>query len=146
MPLTIQHYQVYKMSVKQEFKFIVPEGQEFLDINIWANSLSAEDRAEWDSAVVRQLAIREQVVGETLQVDTAEDEEHRREWQKIASTYPLGECPPYIPRVNNYVWKEDAVKDKPPLEYKPYDEVWLKYWNRYLAETGIKFESVETKI
>jgi hypothetical protein len=29
------------------------------------------------------------------------------------------------------------------MEYKPYDEVWLKYWNRYLEETGIKFEIKE---
>jgi len=108
------------MAIRQEFVFTPPEGKEFVDINIWAQDLPAGEREEWLAAVERQLGIRQTVIEqEALRVDTSN------------------------PKLHSYIWDESAVKDKPPMEYKPYDEVWLKYWNRYLTETGTKFEIKE---
>jgi len=133
------------MAIRQEFVFTPPEGEEFIDINIWAQDLPDLERQEWLAAVDCQLALREQVLGTALQVETEENEKHFSEWKKIAETCPLGEAPPYVPRTNKYIWNEATIKDKPPMEYKPYNEVWLKYWNRYLKETGTKFEVKEIK-
>ena len=111
------------MPVRQEFVFTPPEGTEFIDINTWARDLPSDQLQEWLAAVDRQLAIRQKVIDQAeLKVDTSN---------------------PNL--LDSYIWQEDAIKDKPAGEYKPTDPVWLKYWDRYLQETGIKFEIKEIK-
>jgi hypothetical protein len=108
------------MAIRQEFVFTPPEGTEFIDINTWARDLPSDQLQEWLAAVDRQLAIRQKVIDQAaLKVDTSN------------------------PNLHSYIWQEDAIKDNPSYEYKPHDEVWLKYWDRYLQETGIKFEIKE---
>ena len=109
------------MAIRQEFVFTPPEGTEFIDINTWARDLPSDQLQEWLAAVDRQLAIRQKVIDQAeLKVDTSN---------------------PNL--LDSYIWQEDAIKDKPAYEYKPTDPVWLKYWDRYLQETGIKFEIKE---
>lgn len=110
------------MAIRHEFKFTPPEGKEFIDVNAWAESLPPDEKAEWDAAVVRQLAIREEYI------------KHGK--LKINKQNGRGA----------YEWDEELVNSKPKFECKEYDEVWITFWNRYLDETGIKFEIVETKI
>jgi hypothetical protein len=110
------------MAIRQEFVFTPPPGKEFIDINIWARDLPDLERQEWLAAVDRQLGIRQKAIDQAaLKVDDSN------------------------PKLHSYVWDEEAIKHKPPMEYKPYDEVWIKYWNRYLEETGTKFEVKEIK-
>lgn len=110
------------MPIRQEFVFVPPEGTEFVDINIWAQRLPESERQEWLLAVERQLQLRQRSIDQgQLTVDTTNSER------------------------NCYIWDEHTVKNSRPMEYKPYDDIWLKYWNRYLQETGIKFEVKETE-
>jgi len=38
---------------------------------------------------------------------------------------------------NEYYWEENTIKYEQPCDLE-----WLEFWNRYLDETGIDFESV----
>jgi hypothetical protein len=111
------------MAVRQEFKFTPPEGQEYISFDEWSDKLPPREKAGWVAACARQHAIRAQYVEHgQLEIDKSD------------------------PDNNSYVWDETLVEQKPKFEYKEYDDEWLCFWNRYLEETGIKFEIVETKI
>jgi hypothetical protein len=108
------------MAIRQEFVFTPPKGTEFIDFHTWAWDLPSDQLQEWLAAVDRQFAIRQKVIDQgALKVDTSN------------------------PELQAYIWQEDAIKDKPVYGYKPADPVWIEYWNRYIQETGIKFEIKE---
>lgn len=111
------------MAIRHEFKFTPPEGQRFISFDKWAKKLPPEENAEWSAACVRQHKIRDEYIQNgQLQIDRT------------------------IVGSDSYIWDENAVEQKPKFEYKEYDDKWLEFWNRYLEETGTKFEIVETKI
>ena len=43
---------------------------------------------------------------------------------------------------NRYIWKDQETA----TVNKPTDRVWQYYFERYLVETGIKFEKIEIKV
>lgn len=111
------------MAIRQEFKFTPPEGQEYISFDEWSNKLPPNEKAAWVAACARQHAIRAEYVNRgQLEIDQSNTNN------------------------NSYIWDDTLVEQKPKFEYKEYDEEWFEFWNRYLTETGTKFEIVETKI
>ena len=115
------------MPVKQEFKYIPPEGKEFITLYQWISTLSKDEQEEFKKAEQRQLEIRQKVIS-------------NKKLTIVKNSYTDGAIH------DNYVWDESAIKNKPPERYKDYDGKWLSFWSRYLEETGTTFEIVETKI
>lgn len=113
------------MAVRQEFRFTPPDGQEYISFDQWSDTLPREEKDRWVAACRRQHAIRAEYVNKgQLKIDRAYSDQGS----------------------DSYVWDENLVESKPQHEYKEYDEEWLTLWNRYLSETGTKFEIVEVKI
>ena len=114
------------MPVIQEFTFIPPNGKELITLHQWVSSLSDNEREEFALSEARQLELRQKVVevNKLTVIKNAED----------------GITP------DTYVWDESQVKNKHQDNYKEHDDVWFHYWNRYLNETGTKFEIVEKQI
>lgn len=111
------------MAVRQEFRFTPPEGREYISFDQWSDTLPQEEKDRWVAACRRQHAIRAEYVNNgQLKIDTSNREN------------------------NSYIWDDNLIESKPQYEYKEYDEEWLSLWNRYLSETGTKFEIVEVKI
>ena len=130
--LITTHYPHYNnnketaVPVKQEFKFTPREGQELITLHQWVATLTENEQEEFRQAEQRQLEFRQKVVESnklTVIKNSSDD------------TVP-----------DDYIWDDAHVENKTKLEYKDHNDLWVSYWFRYLEETGITFEIVETKI
>jgi hypothetical protein len=113
--------------IKQEFKYTPREGEELITLHQWVSTLPENEQTEFQQAEQQQLELRQKVIKDkklTVVKNSRTD----------ATIY------------DNYVWDESHCENKTIPEYKDYNDIWLSYWNRYLEETGTKFEIIETKI
>jgi hypothetical protein len=110
------------MSVTHQFKYTAPEGKPFISFDMWVAYLPGPEQTEFHAARKRQEAYRQQAIdcGDLVRDFSAID-------PKDPSSQPT------------YVWKDEETARRG----KAQDDTWKSYWNRYLAETGIKFEIVE---
>jgi hypothetical protein len=118
------------MSVIQEFVFTPPAGKELVTLHQWVATLPENERNWFVMSEARQLELRQKVV-----------EVNKLAVVKNAKSADEDGIVP-----DSYVWDESQIENKHQHNYKEHDDVWLQYWNRYLEETGTKFEIVEKQI
>ena len=103
------------MGVRHEFKYTPAEGKEFVPLEIWVESLTADEQATFHASKARQLQYREEAIANgTLVVAGPANDQH-------------------------YVWKDEQAADK----NKKADEEWRAFFDRWLVETNQKFEIIE---
>ena len=118
------------MPIIQEFVFIPPEGQSLTTLHQWVSSLSSDEQTQFQLAESRQLQLRQKIV-EVNKLTVIKNAKSAEE----AGIIP-----------DSYVWDETHVENKTADQYKEHDDEWLIFWQRYLKETGTRFEIVEKKI
>lgn len=109
------------MAVKNEFVFDRSDGRPgpVTTFDQWGSSLPADEREEWLRAIDRQLQLRQRAINRGDLVVRVLDVDD--------------------PTVSDeYVWKDERTARRG----KAYDEIWLRFWNRYLTECNIQFASV----
>jgi hypothetical protein len=113
------------MAVAHKFTYSVPEGKEFIRFEDWVLTLTESEQAEFSASKQRQEALRQEAIdcGDMVRDFTNVD-------PKDPKSQPV------------YVWKDEETAKRG----KPFDQTWKDFWNRYLAETGIEFDIIETKI
>jgi hypothetical protein len=106
------------MAIRQTFKYTGPDGGPAITFQAWLNSIPEADQKEYWAAQARQSAIRQDYIDRGILIlDNS------------------------CPGQNAYVWRDVESAEN----NKPMDEVWGKYWRRYLTETGTVFEIVESE-
>jgi len=113
------------MAVAHRFNYSVPEGKKFIQFEDWVKTLSSAEQTDFYASKQRQEAYRQEAIdrGDMIRDFSSVD-------PKNPASQPL------------YVWKDEETARKG----KPFDPTWKEYWNRYLAETGIEFDIIETEI
>jgi hypothetical protein len=116
------------MSVRTEFVFSSADGSEkFPTLHEWVKTLIDADQTEFYQSEIRQFNYRQEAIDRG---DMIVDPDNPVEW------FPGQDLP--NPK---YIWKDEETAAKG----KEHDEIWLHYWNRYLAECNVKFEVVVKK-
>jgi len=113
------------MAVAHRFNYSVPEGQKFIRFEDWVSTLSADEQAEFRAAKQRQEDYRQASIDSGDMI---------RDFSSVDPNDPTSQPV--------YVWRDEETARKG----KPFDPIWKDYWNRYLAETGIEFDIIETEI
>jgi hypothetical protein len=113
------------MAIKHNFTYVAPEGKPLVNIHQWAAGLTIEEQQEFALANERQLQLREEAIARgDLVVDSSASNE------ADVNASPV------------YVWKDAETAERG----KEADPKWIAFWERYLAETGIKFEVVDSEV
>jgi len=94
------------MKILQKIQFVWPEDSLPITFPNWIESLSPDEKQEWNEAAARQ-------------------NNHRQ--QAIKLGYMI-----IVP--DGFLWKDRASYDAGHI----LDETWLKYFQRYQNETGVK--------
>ena len=117
------------MPIRTEFRYSSKNENEVpLTLHVWLKTLSQDEQQEFTEAEARQLAFRQAAIdrGDMI-IEQSDSSNGPAEWNSTLS---------------HYVWR-DAETEKRGKEHDP---VWLIYWNRYLEECNIKFESVKKEV
>ena len=110
------------MPIVHEHHYTVAPGREWITLHNWILTLPVDQRNNFYSAEKRQLEYRSQKVQEEqLAVDFSIHADRRG---------------------SNYVWKDSEAAE----ENKPWDPIWLTFFNRYLSENGITLNIIATEI
>lgn len=105
------------MPVIQKFIYKFPDGVDPIPLVRWVNqNCNTEEHKEFYAALDRQLSHRQEAINSgrmDLVVNTDDGKDA-------------------------YIWKnhDEAIKNK------SVDVVWQKYWDRYVANTGLQFETI----
>jgi hypothetical protein len=113
------------MAVAHQFNYSVPEGQTFIRFEDWVLTLSATEQAEFQASKQRQEAYRQEAIDRGDMI---------RDFSGVDPTDPTSQPV--------YVWRDEETARKG----KPFDPIWKNFWNRYLEETGIEFDIIETEL
>jgi hypothetical protein len=99
------------MPVRNEFVISSDSNEKIITWYEWIATLNENEQAKFRRAETRQFKFRQDAIDRGDMI--------------------------IDPKTNDYVWrnKETAKKGKPT------DGVWLEFWNRYLTECNIQFES-----
>lgn len=113
------------MAIAHKFNYSVPEGKQFIRFEDWVLTLSDSEQTEFLAAKERQEAYRQQAIDHGDMI---------RDFSSVDPNDPTSQPV--------YVWKDEETARKG----KPFDIVWKDFWNRYLKETEIEFDIIETEI
>lgn len=106
------------MAIVQQFKYTYSDGTVISNVTkvkmAWLKTLSVEEQEEYRLADIRQKALRQSVV-DSGNLTLIEDK-------------------------SKYLWKDSDAH----TQGKPEDEIWIKYFIRFLQENNIKFEVSDT--
>ena len=108
------------MPAETKFLYKTPPGVEFIDFHTWVGTLSEDEQLEFNLALARQRAYRQEKIDSgdlILKVDAETGEE-------------------------SYLWKDVEAR----TINKPTDHIWNVYFNRWLEENQITFEVIDIEI
>jgi len=110
------------MPTVHEHHYTVADGKKWITLHNWIRTLPVDQQDEFYSAEKRQFEYREQKIQEgQLTVDLSVPADRRG---------------------SNYIWKDSAAAEK----NKPYDPIWLEFFDRYLSENGITLNIIKREI
>ena len=117
------------MPVKTEFHYASNnKGEVPVELYAWLKTLPLDEQQEFKEAEARQLAFRQEAIdrGDMIVV-VSENQDRPGNWEG---------------KLTDYVWRDAETEQRG----KQHDPAWLIYWQRYLTECNIKFESVKKEV
>jgi len=111
------------MEVKTKYDLRAKDGRtEFPSLHEWVGTLSESEQEKFHRAAKRQQTHTDAAVATgNLAVETAP-----HGWHLPGQTSP------------KFIWKDEATA----ANGKGHDQIWLKFWNRYISENNLSFDIV----
>jgi hypothetical protein len=110
------------MPIVEEHHYTVADGRKWISLHNWIRTLPVDQRNNFYSAEKRQFEYRTQKI---------------QEGQLTVNRNTVGET-----RGSDYVWQDSEAAEK----NKPYDPIWLEFFDRYLSENGITLNIIKREI